>query len=370
MSGRGRSGSFTSSWWYRWNGWWHRWMVKRQGRRDGKKGIPGGEEMMPSLFENRLISQGKQLLDQIQEDYGDRIQKSEGQFNAAVERLRWNVDRFKPTLRRYHEKQHHLRRGVTIHIPKFWYFVFLILIVIGELALNFQAFQVFQKPLILTFVMAMAVAVGLPTSAHFIGIFLKQWPKPVWRTAIYTFVAMAVGVVCLSGINIARSEYLNLMDIDLMASDKVLQNAFLMINLFIFATAILVSLFAHDSDQDFENLHNNVEVLDRQCRKTSDEVLRKAGQIDALTVAREAEVRLVQSICEEVVYLYRGANQQYRKDPSLPKSFEAPPNLPPPKEIEEVQKMVPLEEVKSILKVWSSAHETGLLTLQREEANP
>jgi len=335
------------------NSWWHRWKIKRAGRKDGKLGIPSGDQAEISSFESGLVELGHHHLEQIRNAFANKIQSKEGEFNAGVQRLERIVSSFASEFERYAAKKKELGRDVVVHFSRFWYLIILSLIALGELALNFQAFQVFQKPLLLTLIMAMAIALGLPVSAHFIGVFVKQWPHPAWKTALLTLLFAAIGILCLSGINIARSEYLKLMDVTLAAHDEVLHQAFLMINLFVFAVAILMSYFAHDSDPDFEKLYNEVRSTDRLCHQTSDRILHLAGQIDSLRIRHQAEERLLQSVIRELIYLYRGENQRVRADAKLPVAFQNVPRTPQLGDVEQTQILRPMSEVQDILERWS-----------------
>lgn len=336
------------------NSWWHRFNVKRKGRRDGRGNEPHLDSDRSSEFELSLVSLGQQHLEDVRKKFADDIQTKEGKFNGAVQRLERSVTEFQTAFQRYSAKKEELGRDVIIHFRRMWYFVILALIAIGELALNFQAFQVFQKPLLMTFLMALAIAMGLPTCAHFIGILLKQWPRPVWKTAALMLLFTGVGVLCLAGINIARSEYLGIIDVELAAHDEVLESAFLMINLFVFATAVLMSYFAHDSDQDFENAYRACQTADRKCHRISDEILHLGGDIDSLAIRRQSEEKLLQSIINELIYLYRGENQRKRKDAEIPKSFKSNPELPKLDELKQSQVMRSMDDVQKILDKWSN----------------
>ena len=336
------------------NSWWHRWRIRVNGRVDGKRGIPALDTMQISPYEAGLLETGQYHLEQIRQKFSDELETREGAFNATVQKLNDLVSKFESEFQRYSDKKTELGRDVIVHFSRFWYLIVLYCIAVGELALNFQAFQVFQKPLLMTFTMAMAIAIGLPVSAHFIGIFLKQWPKPFRKTAVLLALFVLIAGLCLFGINTARSEYLRLLDADLEASEAVLHRAFLMINLFVFAVAVKMSYFAHDSDPDFEDADKTVRDLDRQIRKTGDRIPRLAGEIDSLLVRQQSEERLLQATIRELIYLYRGENQRVRANAELPKVFENEPKVPEHGKIRQTQEPREMKDVRSILDRWSN----------------
>jgi hypothetical protein len=197
---------------------------------------------------------------------------------------------------------------------------------ISELALNVSAFQVFEKPPLLTLVMAAVVGLGLPLCAHFLGAFLKQWPRPAWRTAIYVGITAAIAILCLNGVTIARSQYL-LGDRQLASRDEILQQAFFYINLFVFLTATVASYFSHEEDPDFDNMRRSFFVLDAQCGSAHRKLTDIVKQLRTIQQAHEAKVSEVQAIVRELVYLYRRNNRLSRDGDS--QAFQSEPVLPP-----------------------------------------
>jgi hypothetical protein len=351
MARRGRTRVF--------NSFWHRIAVTYAGRRDGRLGIPANNDPVASEFERQLVQQGQQVLEYLLERHAERVRKLAARHQQAVERAKRLVGQFKFKFHQYNTKLRELGRGVTVHVAPATYAVFMSLIAVGELALNVQAFQVFEKPLPLTFLMALVVAVGLPVSAHYIGVFLKQWPKPAWRTLLYVTLAFGVGIVCIDGINLARSEYLGLLDASLAERDEVLQRAFLYINVFVFVTAILLSYFAHEADQDFANLRRDFYALNRKCHAVNKEIFRLDGELKTAQAVFDAEVRRVRAITRELVYLYRRGNRRVRGSDSVPTVFQQEPALPElPADAGKVD-VAPIDDIKRLFEDWSAVDKSN-----------
>lgn len=342
------------------NSWWHRFQVARAGKRDGKARIPRADDTRSAEFEGQIVQQGHQILSGFQEVRAKKGARLLAAQDDAIGRAKRVVGQFKAKYHEYDARKRALGRGVIVHLGWGKYLALMVAIAIGELALNFQAFQVFQKPLYLTLLMSLVVAVGLPTSAHFIGVFLKQWPSPAWRTAVYVTLSFAVGVVCLNGINIARAQYLVTPGELITGRDAVLQKAFFYINLFVFCMAILASYFAHDADQDFDNMRRAFFALDRQCGAARARLTAVVKDLNTIQQTHEAKVAGLAGIVRELAFLYRRHNRHQRDDD--PVAFKTDPNLP-------VDGDTPLpivtpDQIDELFKDWSQVDETP----QRKQA--
>lgn len=336
------------------NSWWHRLHVAREGKRDGKARLPRADDHNAAEFERQLIQQGQQILSRLQEFRAKKGAKLVAAQDDAVGRSKRVVGQFKAKYHEYDAKKRALGRGVIVHLGWIKYLILMLAIALGELALNFQAFQVFQKPLVLTFLMSLVVAVGLPLSAHFIGVFVKQWPAPAWRTAVFVALSLAVGVVCLNGINIARALYLVAPGQQMSQRDDILQQAFFYINLFVFFTAILASYFSHDADQDFDNIRRAFFALDKQCGKARGRLTAIVKDLNTIQQTHEAKVSGLAGIVREVVFLYRRHNKHQRDDD--PAAFKTDPALPEGNDT--ALRIITSEEIDDLFRDWSKVDET------------
>jgi uncharacterized small protein (DUF1192 family) len=265
-------------------------------------------------------------------EYGPKLRETAGKREAAIERFRLLTDRFVEEMRRYDAKRSELHRDVIVSfLSRGWYRAIIMVIALGEFALNAQAFEVFQKPLLLTWLMAAAVGVGIPVVAHFCGIWVRQWPKPAWKTGLKLTVTLGGVVGCLIGINAARGAYLAMEGSRLGPQEQILQQAFLAINLFVFLAATVLSHFAHEEDQELDTLHKRVSRLDRKLDALDAEIHRLNAEGSRLEASQRAELEEIKAIVQELVSMYRGENVLARKDGRKPKAFEAEPVLEEPR---------------------------------------
>jgi hypothetical protein len=306
------------------NSWWHRFWVVRAARRDGKARVPRPDDRQPSEYERQLVQQGEQVLNRLRETRAKTGVKLVSVQDEAVERAKRVVGQFKAKYHEYDSRKRALGRGVIVQLAWNRYLLLMGGLGISELALNVSAFQVFEKPPLLTLVMAAVVGLGLPLCAHFLGTFLRQWPPPVWRTAAYVAVTVTVALLCLNGVTIARSQYL-LGDREFTPRDDILQQAFFYINLFVLLTATIASYFSHEEDPDFDNMRRAFFSLDAQCRSARAKLTSIVKELETIQQTHQARVGEVESIVRELVYLYRRHNRLQRDDD--PVAFKSEPVL-------------------------------------------
>lgn len=173
--------------------------------------------------------------------------------------------------------------------------------------------------------MALVVALGLPLSAHFVGIWIRQWPQPAWKTAIKLFVAVALVVGGLYGINIARRQYVIALDV---AESDVIAEAFFLINIMVYVAAVLLSYFSHDPDQELDNLKNRSARLARESSRLDHRLGHVLSRIDDQMARWAATFNRNWSRTKELIHAYRDANLGRRKEAARPLSFDVDPEDP------------------------------------------
>lgn len=330
------------------NSLFHRLVVRWKGKCDGRKGIPGIDDKSASNFERQLLDRAGQHAQAIVGQFAREIQREEGSRENLIDQLRINTEKYLAEVSAYERKKRALGRDVTIHLSRGWYAFFVFLIVSGEFALNSQAFDVFQKAPWLTYVMALTVATGLPAVAHFIGIWIKQWPRPAWQTGLKVAVTASVTLACLVGLNIARREYLDALGIQIGEHGQILERAFLLINIFVFLSATVMSYFSHDEDQELENLHIRVAMLDKRLDELNRSIRAAGGQLDDLHQREHSELEEVKGIVLELIHMYRDRNLYARPEGKKPVCFDQEPNIPELKRADEMQKMLDESKVNEI----------------------
>jgi hypothetical protein len=324
-------------------------LVRRQGRRDGRAGVPRADDTTPSEYEKQLLARGGQHLAQIMKIYGEKIAQIEEKREAAIERFRVLTDRYLEEMRRYDERRKQLNRDVMVHfISGRRYLLLMLVIALGEFALNAQAFEVFQKPIIATVLMAASVGIGLPWAAHACGIWLRQWKQPYWRNGLLLLLTVGAVVGALIGINETRRAYLAEAGLQFGALDQILEHAFLAINLFVFTAATVLSYMAHEEDQELDLLHKRVSKLDRKLDAVDREIHKLNGEAKRIKNQQLTELEEVKAIILELIRIYRGENILAREDRTKPKCFETDPVIQEPMVVIPGAKITPESEVDQL----------------------
>jgi hypothetical protein len=255
------------------------------------------------------------------------LERTRAQLGRQIELLRALLTAFEEEMKRYNRRRDELDRDVvTTYLGKGWYRVFLFIIGLGEFALNAQAFEVFQKPVLLTWLMAITLGVGIPLCAHFCGLWIRQWPTPAWATGLKLGATLVVAAACLVGINEARQFYLTSQQLNRGPQSTLLEHAFLAINIFVFVVATLLSHFAHDEDYQLENLHKRVSKLDRKLDAADTAIYDCSGKLEGLHKKTVAELEETRAIITELVLIYREANRLARNG-QRPVVFKDDPKL-------------------------------------------
>lgn len=319
----------------------HRFLTRRYGRRDGRVGLPRANEPTPSEQERQLLARGDQHMSRLGAEYAQSIRQAEATLSAKIEYFRTLLTAFKDESKRYDQRRAVLNRSVVqIYSNSRAYVVLFALIALGEFALNAQAFEVFDKPMLLTALMALAIAVLLPAVAHFCGIWIRQWPPPAWRTGVYLLVASSSVLGCLVAINNARISYLDSERLTRGPQSDLLDYAFLAINIFVFVGSTLLSYFGHDPDYELQELHKRVSKVDRKLDSTDRAIYLWDGKLEGMIVRQRAEAGVIRAIIHELVSIYREANRLARSGEEV-EAFRTVPEIAVPEYIN-----IPLEEYR------------------------
>jgi hypothetical protein len=159
------------------------------------------------------------------------------------------------------------------------YWSIIVLIVLGEIPLNAIAFRLFGEIDALTYLMTFSVALILIACAHALGIFLsRESPSGVER--LLALIISVVPTLAILGIAVVRNE-----SVKSSSSLTSLQGtvAFGLINLLIFAGAIVLSYLKHDPLSE----HNLMRIARRSAREKN----RQRKRTEKLAKEREKELQ-------------------------------------------------------------------------------
>lgn len=309
------------------NSFWHRVKIRWQGWSDGKKDIPSTNEKNHPHAVVQLVRRGNSHIAQIFEPLSKLNEKLEGVQDALEVKWKEVKDDYEDARKRYKQKQEDEKRDVNFPFPRAAYWTFMAVIVLAEIPFNVTVFRAIStESLLLTIIMSFVVAFSIPAAAHFIGIWIRQWPQG-WITALKVIVSTSVVVAGLFALNTirnlfaARNQYVG----EFFKSGGMLEYAFFIINLLVFVVSTIASYFTHDRDEMFEHLKMQADTLSKKFQKISDELAEVRAKRDMILNEGKAKVKTVQEIINELIAIYYRANERSRKTPfpqSLPKDVK------------------------------------------------
>jgi hypothetical protein len=130
-------------------------------------------------------------------------------------------------------------------IGSFAYWSIILLIVLGEVPLNAFAFKLFGEADALSYLMTLSVALILIACAHALGIFLSREPTSGVERFLVLILTL-VPMLTILGIAVVRNQYLTESRTESPLTPLQGTLAFALINLLIYAGAVVLSYLKHD----------------------------------------------------------------------------------------------------------------------------
>jgi succinate dehydrogenase hydrophobic anchor subunit len=285
--------------------WWH-------ARRDRRNNLPSPTTKALGDTEQQIVRA-----------YNLRVREAEGRYAG-------NVDRRKALLAKLVKQRDEVlapewdrlvaktgRMGTLIHIPRAAHWILLTILTLGEMVFNIVAFNVLHEPLWQTWLMALSVGIAVPIGAWFLGLWVRQWPPPAWRTGIKLVVVTAFLLAALVGLNQVRLDYLQAQKAPTAHSD-----AFFMVNLLVLLAAAIVTYLSHDPEPGFAEAKAKMERREHEIQALNGKLTESRNRL-------EAEVGMWHEGGAQTISYYRMHNRRGRQE--VPKYFEDPddPNHKP-----------------------------------------
>lgn len=286
--------------WKLWT-WWN-------ARRDRKCNLPSPEAQALGETERQIQTAVNLAIRKVEEEYTGKARPKE----AEVARLKndlWEI--YKPEYIRLQELTG--RRDVLVHLSRGWHMIFLFLLTLGEAAFNLVAFNIFREPGLYTALMVLGVVIAIPFCAWFVGLWIRQWPQPWWKTALKLFVIIGILAWVLFGINRIRLAYLRTLAPDFLTAHPELEWAFLAINGVVIVGAALVTFLAHDPQPGFAEAKRKVD-------RSNTEICEMEGQLNRLTGQVLAQMEMLKESGWQLIARYRMVNR--RKRSAVPRYFD------------------------------------------------
>jgi hypothetical protein len=337
--------------------------ARRDGRRDGLRGIPAARGSMtpPALarIAQRAIEQLAQLSRVV---ITDEVRQRQALSSTERERCSADEEVERAALAvtdagRRSEAAVERRDAIVPgergpRVSGVIYLLGVVAILIAEFPLNAIAFRLFGEAEVLTWVMTASLAVTLVLCAHGLGTFLRQ-AHPSMAERRWIIVLVALPILAIAAIAVIRARYLSY-EAELTGFDAlgpmVGSAVFLVINLLVYTGATMLSYLAHAPRDVAERAGTAAveadRVLELAQRRLAD-ASRRVGDHEERSskaaVAAEESVRVAAARAAEVIAYHRGlmatycmANLRARKDADVVEAFEHLPEIQVPGVLEEL----------------------------------
>ena len=195
--------------------------AQRRGRKDGAKNIPppDGEEFAD--YEMELKNLADENIRRIGAAWAreDRTLKREycqslSEFEVSKRDAGPAKAAYEQAAREHREATEEMGKHYgKIQLAPFAYMIIMAIIIAGEIPLNAVVFRIMGESEIMTYVISLVIAVGLPFGAHALGMLLRKKPfkQGVLTTeSIFTILAMVMPVLGIMAVAYVRQKYFEL----------------------------------------------------------------------------------------------------------------------------------------------------------------
>src|SRR2546429_5865638 len=150
-----------------------------EGQKDGERNIPEMGSYTPAPFEQALIANGEQAVQQIYKGTSAKIAKLRPVSEAYQRRLNELERRWRPVADAHKARSAELARDAMIVFPPVFHWILIAFLAVGEFPLNTVVFRLFGEAEYMTYVMASTLAITIPVIGVFIGVHVRHG-GPKW----------------------------------------------------------------------------------------------------------------------------------------------------------------------------------------------
>lgn len=355
--------------------------IIKAGRRDGrdwewrfwpfikksKSPVPLIDDTKPSLFEQQLIDSAEGNFNKIfHDEYKEKDTEFFKQYCKAkkdIRSLKEKIDEInRDETRKEKIKELDIKITDTKTAKKDWEIyinshkrtllniIFLLLMFSGEAVFNVQAFYLLGSGRFETWLMALAIIIGLPYAAHSIGSWLKEEKK----SRIAKIIAFTVGIVVILliiGIGWIREELLKetIKEMGFEISPMMSNFFFIITNLFLFVLLLMVEYRGAPSDQqkykdsktklshykeELSSLEKEKQGLNEELSNLQERLSNAKEKIVEMKIERidlfkqyQSEIKEERNAWQQLIGLYRNENLLIRHDRTMPKIFAEDPTI-------------------------------------------
>jgi hypothetical protein len=305
--------------------------ILAEGQKDGERNIPEMGSYTPAPFEQALISNGEQAVQQIYKDASATIARLRPAADALQRQLDDHERRMRPLAEAYKARVAEVGREATIVFPPVFHWALIVFLAIGEFPLNTVVFRLFGEAEFLTYVMASTLAIIIPLIGVFIGAHLRH-SIPNWvGNILIGGLTPAIVAATLYAVSLLRNTYISsqFSSSGYVATEgNQMAYALFALNALVFFGAAVASYFAHDPDERLDALHHSLKGLDKKKLKIRTKLYAVGTKLNGEIQQAKSHIEQVRALTNQRVQLYRQTNIRHRKllpPPSFRKNAEFPP---------------------------------------------
>jgi tetrahydromethanopterin S-methyltransferase subunit G len=306
--------------------------IAAEGQKDGERNIPEMGSYTPAPFEQALIANGEQAVQQIYKAASMRISKLRPVVEAYQRQLDELERRIRPIADGYRARAAELGRDATIVFPPIFHWALIIFLAVGEFPLNTVVFRLFGEAEYLTYVMASTLAIIIPLIGVFIGVHVRHAiPKRVGNMLIGILTPLVVGAT-LYAVSLLRNTYIASQfsggTTPINPEGNQMAYALFALNALVFFGATVASYFAHDPDERLDNFHQSLRALERKKDPIRTKLFEVGTQLNGEIEQAKSQIQEIRALTNQRVQLYRQSNIRHRRllaPPSFRKDAEFPP---------------------------------------------
>ncbi|MGH2398887.1 MAG: hypothetical protein ACRDF6_03500 [bacterium] len=302
-----------------------------EGQKDGERNIPEMGSYLPAPFEQALIANGEQAVQQIYKTASQTIAKLRPAAEAHQRGLHDVEHRMKPVAEAYKARAAELGRDAMITFPAVFHWTLILFLAVGEFPLNTVVFRLFGEAEYLTYVMASTLAIIIPLIGVFIGVHVRHSiSRFVGNLLIGILTPIAVGGTLLA-VSLLRNTYIaSQFSGNGQVSTDGNQMAFSLfaLNSLVFFGAAVASYFAHDPDERLDVLHHTLTAMERKRNRVRKKLYAIGTKLNGEIQSARSHIEQVRALTNQRVALYRQTNIRFRRL-LPPPSFRKNPEFPP-----------------------------------------
>ncbi len=336
---------------YRRDGLWSRYSnryAQRRGRKDGAKNIPPPDADEFADYEMELKNLADENIRRIgaawaREDrtLGREYCQALSEFESSKRDAEPAQAAHEQAVREHREATEEMGKHYgSIQLSPFIYMIIMGIIILGEVPLNAVVFRIFGEAEIMTYVISLAIAVGLPFGAHALGMLLRKEPfkQGVLTTeSIFTIFTMVIPLLGIMAVAYVRQKYFESPTVQaasgIRADPTAVTLVFVIINLLIFTVAALASYLTHNPVIDnwrkkLRLATGDLKIKQRRFAEVQERQGRMLNWLEKAKAERQNKFEEKKRQAEEIrdfvhrmINIYRGANLLTRQNTARPRKW-------------------------------------------------